>query len=987
MRKLFHSLWVAIFCWCGLIASARDSDVIREWRPEDGAPPAKNAWTPSGGVAAEVREPEAAAAGIGRVWHFRSKASDRALAYNVMMGTSGFGIENGWFEFSYWLPADSKVERLRPGFRVREGEWKGKLIVADITPVKGKWTTVRWPLKGDDVDAALKVGAVYVESVELGVLASAGPIVLEIGRLAIGTEAASRKPDRAAGQEANRIYSTSLVPEMLESWNAEEPLPAFATVWAPGKLTQMRTIPSGKPVAEGEKERVFRFETDSGALALSFRYEAPLADCRLEFAYYLPESSSVRSVNPGLNVREWNPGRRTLRLLPVTGRWQREKVSFSEMMGGDTWRGGTAATASSFEIGFLGNKGEPLAVEIAEVRLIRESTPFTPLVRPQWLMGAGTYRRTFRVNSVPKKAWIMALAEPAFTLRVNGREIGRGSFTNHGDWQLSSDWPVAAEWSLDGIVREGDNLIELEIAPGSAARGLAAIGWEENDFRRVMVSDGAWQSENGVATVRPLGETIRVRGLDIYPVRMPEAWRPPAAQPDYTALPGFRPSSDRLRIAPEPGKWSTVRENGRWYLRSPSGKPFFFNGIQVVGRIYENFGYYDWTRRAYRTETEWADHATGLIQRLGFNGLAVAATSDSAFAAGARRGLVYFTYLGCHDGGPFLVNREGRPLPGIPDPFDERWRQKLRRRAEEAGRRWNSDPACVGFFVNNEAHLEGNLAGRSSSGFVYSEACGQEFVRWVRERYGEDLNLLNLAWFGKAEKEYLESFEEILVRKPDPLGKVPFMPDPTAAAALAQIGHRLGGDERDEKKGRMRRDFDDFAVYTVKIYADYVLATMREFMPDKIIGSNRFMGASTEEMLAVWKDYDVIAWNSYPMWVWNDAVYINRQLEEIEKAHRVTGKPILLTEWGVQALDVRMASPAAQLTTQQERGVGYGKVVKQVVKTFPFVVGMVDFAYQNLADSEGQGWGLVDNEGRAYHDFATGVLEANRWLDEFFSEK
>ena len=329
MRKLFHSLWVAIFCWCGLIASATDSDVIREWRPEDGAPPAKNAWTPSGGVAAEVREPEAAAAGIGRVWHFRSKASDRALAYNVMMGTSGFRIENGWFEFSYWLPADSKVERLRPGFRVREGAWKGKLIVADITPVKGKWTTVRWPLKGGGVGAALKAGAEHVESVELGVLAASGPIVLEIGRLAIGTEAASRKPDHAAGQNANRIYSTSLVPEMLGSWNAERPLPAFATVWAPGQFTQMRTIPSEKPVVEGEKKRVFRFETDSGALALSFRYEAPLADCRLEFAYYLPEGSSVRSVNPGLNVREWDSGRRTLRLPPVTGRWQREKVSFS----------------------------------------------------------------------------------------------------------------------------------------------------------------------------------------------------------------------------------------------------------------------------------------------------------------------------------------------------------------------------------------------------------------------------------------------------------------------------------------------------------------------------------------------------------------------------------------------------------------------------------------------------------------------------------
>ncbi len=232
-----------------------------------------------------------------------------------------------------------------------------------------------------------------------------------------------------------------------------------------------------------------------------------------------------------------------------------------------------------------------------------------------------------------------------------------------------------------------------------------------------------------------------------------------------------------------------------------------------------------------------------------------------------------------------------------------------------------------------------------------------------------------------------ELFEEVLVKKPDPLGKVPFMADPTAAAALAQIGRRLGGDERDGRKGRMRKDFDDFAVHTVKVYAGYVLKTMREFMPDKLIGSNRFMGASTEAMLEAWKDYDLIAWNSYPMWVWKDATYTGRQLAEIRKAHRVTGKPVMLTEWGVQALDVRMASPSAQLLTQKERGEGYGKVVKQVVETFPFVVGMVNFGYQNLADSEGQGWGVVDNEGRPYHDFISGIVAANRWLDEYFVGK
>ncbi len=970
MRKLI--LLLLGLCVITAGAAEKGAGVIREWRPGEGEPPAKVAWTPSGGALANVKSPEQAEQADTKVWRFDTKPADKAMAYVLKTADMNLKMERGWFEFSYWLPVDSKVAKLRPGIRVR-----GKNnIVADLTAIKGKWTTVRWPLDGPNTASARRDGAEYVDSLELGVLSQEGPIVLEIGHFAIG----ANEPEPAS----DGVHSASRTPEVVGAWNAKQELPSFAKVWAPGAFTQKRTAPT---VALATGNQVFRFDTETHALALSFRLEASLADTWLEFDYFLPESSAVKSVNPGMIVKELDNKRYTLRLPPVTGKWQHEKISLAQIMGGDTWRGGKAATVTMFEIGFLGDKGKPVAVEIAEVRLSRELTAFSPLVRPQWLQEPGVSRRAFTVNGTPEKAWIMALAEPSFTLRVNGREIGKGGYNNQGGWTMNAGnrWPVAVEWPLD--LTAGANQIEIEIAQG-AARALVALGWEEGESRRVIVSDASWTNEAGqTAKVRPIGENVRLNGLDIYPVRGPAAWTPAAQRPDYTKVASYRPAGDKLKIAPEAGKWGTVQQNGRWWLRSPSGKPFFFNATQIVGRIYENYGYSDWARRAYSSEKEWADDAAGLVQRIGFNGLAVAATSDVAFAAGARRGMPYFTYLDTRIGGPFLTNRDGKALPGVPDAFSEEWRRKLRQRAEQVAPRWNADATCIGFFVNNEAHLEGNVAGRSSSGFVYSADCGREFVRWLKERYKDDIQTLNLAWFGGASDQYLGSFDDVLVRKPDPLGKVPFMDDPAAAAALAQIGQRLGGDERDAKKGRMRQDFDDFAAYAVGVYADYVLKTMRELMPDKIIGSNRFMGASSEAMLAAWKDYDVIAWNSYPMWVWGEAKYINRQLAEIEKAHRVTGKPVMLTEWGVQALDVRMASPSAQLLTQKDRGAGHGKVVKQVVETFPFVLGMVHFGYQNLADSEGQGWGLVDNFGRPYDDFVTGVVNANRWLDEYLAKK
>ncbi len=962
MKALFLTTLTALLLGT---AAANEKGTIREWRPGEGTPPGKVAWTPSGGALANVATPARPEGGAPKVWRFDTKPADHVMAYAVNVAELDLKLEGSWFEFSYYLPPDTKVTRLRPGIRVRGG----KHVAADLAPVKGRWTTVRWPLDGAHTKAARDAGGQYADSLELGALAASGPIALEIGHFAVGVKEDPVKAD------AEGVYSANRTPEVLMGWSAAENLPASAAIWSPGRYTQKTT------------DRALRLEAESHALALSFRLEAPLADTWLEFEYFLPEGSKIRSVNPGITVKEWAGKRRTLRLPPVTGEWRREKVSLAQIMGGDTWRGGEAATAAMVEIGFLGDTGSPLTVEIAQVRLVRELTAFAPLVRPQWLQSSGTLRRTFTIRGTPEKGWVMALAAPSFTLRVNGREVGKGVFSNHGDWSMNSQWPVAAEWPLAGLLTAGENRVEIDIAPGQA-RALVALGWEEGDQRRVILSDAAWlQSSGEAASVRPLGENTRLRGLDIYPVRPPAAWQPPSERPDYTKIAANPPTADKLKIAPEKGKWGTLKQGGRWWLQSPSGKPFFFNATQIVNRIYENYGYSDWARRSYSTEKAWADDATLLVQRLGFNGLAVAATADSAFAAGARRGLVYFTYLDSRAGGPDLVNKSGQPLPRVPDPFSEEWRKNLRLRAEQAAKRWNDDPACVGFFVNNEAHLEGNLAGRSSSGFVYSKDCGREFVRWLRERYKDDLATLNLAWFGGTTGQHLASFEDVLVKKPDPLGKVPFMADPTAAAALAQIGRRLGGDEQDAKKGRMRQDFDDFAAYTVEVYAAYTLKTMREFMPDKLIGSNRFMGASTEAMLAAWRDYDLIAWNSYPMWVWQDAKYTDRQLAEIEKAHRVTGKPVMLTEWGVQALDVAMASPSAQLFTQKERGVGHGKVVKQVIETFPFVLGLVHFGYQNLADSEGQGWGLVDNDGRPYDDFIAGVAAANRWLDNTFQSR
>ena len=157
---------------------------IPDWTNPGRTRPAGTAWSSAGNVQAQLRNPEMSAPDDEPVWHFESKPDARALAYSVALEDVKLEPEHGWFEFSYRLPEDSPVTRLRPGFRLDNREF----VVGDLVPVKGRWTTVRLPLNDGIFSRKRKEGGEYVEELELGMLAPAGPIVLELGTFAAGSD-------------------------------------------------------------------------------------------------------------------------------------------------------------------------------------------------------------------------------------------------------------------------------------------------------------------------------------------------------------------------------------------------------------------------------------------------------------------------------------------------------------------------------------------------------------------------------------------------------------------------------------------------------------------------------------------------------------------------------------------------------------------------------------------------------------------------------
>lgn len=794
----------------------------------------------------------------------------------------------------------------------------------------------------------------------------------------LGTAACALAACGEVPQQADGVWSVSTSTETIADFSptAKGDVPSELGVWSNGK--------SSLSVAEGNATgQVFRAETDGSLLSVLINRPCELEDTILSFDYRITDSGSAVSLGASVRVREWDGKLVGIRLVPTYGAWRTETFPLVRLMQGERWRLGGAQTASRLEIGVIGAcKG--LCIEFAHVRLLRRPTAYSPLVRPQRLIGSGTHARRFSVGGTPEKAWIMAYGTTNFMLSVNGRAVGRGPKSSSADGWVTRGMltPAADQWTLDGVLTAGENAVSLELDGGADAQALVVFGWIAGGRRHVVVSDGNWMCGNEASRTSPLPDSERPDQIDIYPLRSADAWCRAARRPDYAALPSYAPTNALLQVHPEDGRWGTVRDaSGRWFLKTPSGKPFFYYGIQTVNCFWANAGYANWARRAYSDENAWAEDAVGLVHRLGFNGVGVAATAGSAFRAAARRGMVNLQNIGCGENGPALVNARGERQWGLADPFDPEFERILRARLSERAEEWRGRTDFFAICVGNEALIEGNILDRPSSGYVYSNACGREFVRWLGERYGDDVRALNAAWFGPVVSKHFTDFADVLVRKPDPYKDMPRVDDPEYAAAMAHAGKERSAAA--VEKSRMKDDFDAFAVHVVAAYAKLVLACMRECFPDKLIVSNRFMGGATREMYACWKDYDLIAVNTYPLDTWGDAVFNGRKVGLLRDAHEATGRPVLLTEWGVQGMDVNLKSPAAQLYTQDERGRGYGKVLRQVVETMPFVAGVVDFGFQHLVDSEGQGWGIVDNQGRPYREYLDGMISAVRWLDGF----
>ncbi|MDR1280928.1 MAG: beta-galactosidase, partial [Opitutaceae bacterium] len=823
--------------------------------------------------------------------------------------------------------------------------------------------------------------------------------------------AAMATPSRYLTPDANGIYSAPVI---------TIPTPATTKTFAPTPADYRNLTPWGAANLRYELKNAGTtdafVEARSGKHpvvgVMKFPAPVPVADAVVEFEYRVPQDINPKEIHLNLRVQGVKK-QYTMRLPVAVGKWQHEKIPLADIVGGDRWRFAKPETrlATSVEVGLITNGGGPATLQFRAFGVTRHPSCWGPLSVPRRINVPATgIARTFSTDGdIPRQAWLQVIADSPVDVILNDARLGLATLKNMDTQKWpNAPIPVAREFLIDTHLRtDRPNTLILRPAANSGAAAvpvLCALGYTTTDAlagtstRHILVSDSAWgTTENAPADARPYKGNEPARWgaiVDIYPLRNPQAWTTPATSPhDATPLSekelaDKRAIASSLRISPDAfpqtgpaTPWRTAapgtpqNPSSRWKLLTPQDKPYHFLGMQVIGLFpRENYRYYRTMMDRYPGEADYLADTLAQVKELGFNGIAPANTTETAFRAAPAYGLTHFQFLGPAGGTP-MKNHEGKTIGKWADPFNETWRENYRQRARDFAAKWRDDPAMIGVFVHNELGMDGSVNGASVIGYIYSPDCRAAFVKWLARRYENDVAKLRAAWTPElpaaatlGDFEAAPDINPVSARK---TASPKIVSEEDGHAAPRQAG---------KARGAVQTDLYDFAVHAMGVYADFMLDTLRTALPGKLVASNRFMGNATDEMLTAWKNYDLIAWNAYPFGKWQAGLYTEGQLENLRRAHRITGKPAIISEIGLQALDARLPNPSAQLYTQKQRGEEYTKLLRQVHDELPFVVGFVLFCWQNLPDTERQSWGLLDQDGKPYADYADRVKQANHTL-------
>lgn len=359
------------------------------------------------------------------------------------------------------------------------------------------------------------------------------------------------------------------------------------------------------------------------------------------------------------------------------------------------------------------------------------------------------------------------------------------------------------------------------------------------------------------------------------------------------------------------GKWRLEERAGTWWFVKPNGEAFYSIGLEapyvndsISGQVLDIL-----QGMAFNTLDGWTDI---------YNVAPVNSQRNEPMAA--ITALESGTLSGTFDR---LVSAQGETPNAhtMPDPFDPGWKEALISKVSAIKSRTDGEGWFIGYFADNEvSHYDLHRK-------VYSNYCSQAFKAWLEDRYGNIADL-NTAW-----STSYTSFDALISAKPDPIMRY----------------------------GTMYEDFMAFKRVLVQKYVDESKSAFMEVYNNNppLLFSNRFTIDLSDvyDVLDIYAEaYDGIAINCYPGGI--QAGLPEWLKETITKAYNISGKPILISEWSVPALDSGLYTNWSTMDfsfpecvdTQVERASQAAAVTAELYNT-PYIVGSHWFKWYDINNS------------------------------------
>ena len=443
------------------------------------------------------------------------------------------------------------------------------------------------------------------------------------------------------------------------------------------------------------------------------------------------------------------------------------------------------------------------------------------------------------------------------------------------------------------------------------------------------------------------------------------------------------------------GFFRTEKRDGRWFLLTPEGNPFYSLGVNAVsaqhsatyvagreamftdlpqpgqalaaffgsadsrsatganqGRAFANGRWFDFyqanLQRSYGQvdPAAWRSLSQDRLQAWGFNTLGN--WSEPAFGGDAR--MPFSIPLSIH--GDYATISTGVDWWGaMPDPFDPRFAMATERAVAIASRDHRDNPWLLGYFADNElawAGPAGDPHGRYALAYATLRLttdvpAKRAFLKQLRDKY-RNHNGLSKAWGIQ-----LQAWE--------------LMEDPGFQAPLPRAEFPA-----------IEQDMQAFLRLYAQTYFKTIADSLDWHAPNHLLLGGRFASSIPEAVSACGQFCDVLSFNFYTR---------EPQQGYDFAALRELDKPLLITEFHFGSRDRGpFWGGVAEVYTEEERGPAYAHFLRKALAE-PQIVGVHWFQYLDqpvtgrLLDGENGHLGLVAITDRPWAGFVSAVRKAN----------